>query len=139
MAVLLHMEILGQALSLDVHGCVGLPMENRAAMGTGPSLPPGGNFLRHDAAAGGAGSGGGEIAVNDEKLLSLPRQLVAQAFPESTKPGIEDISQGCDLVERTQPVRSYTHGVPCVGYPPGFLVDVVAALVGDMIMELVEF
>ena len=122
-AALLHLKILGQALGLDILSGVGFPLEDRAAVGAGPGPPPGGDFLRHDAAAGGTGPGGGEAAVNDQKLFSLPRQLVAQALPEHPVAGVTDISKACDFVELVHLVRSHAHGVPGVGYPPGFLLS----------------
>ena len=70
-----------------------LPFQNRAAAGANPSPPLCRNFLRHHTAAGRTGSGGGEVAVNNKKLLSLPFQFVVQALPEHPVAGVTDVSK----------------------------------------------
>lgn len=85
------------------------------------------------------GASGGCVAVYQNQGLALPFQLVAQALPEHPKPGFLGIALICCLVQRQQRIIPDAHGVPGVGYPPGFLVNKVVSLVGNMFMELSIF
>ncbi len=127
-------EVSVQSLGLDVFCGVDLPVVHRAASGAGPGPGPGRGRVP-DQAAGGAGSGGGPIAVHHEEVLALPFQLVAQALPEHPVPGIQDVAPSQLSGHLRQGVGPHTHGVPSVGYPPGRLVDEVAPLVGDVLVE----
>ena len=92
-----------------------------------------------DTAAGGADLGGGGVAVHFQQPLPLPRQLIAEQFPKPAEAGVVDGAAAQRLGDVPQGVLPHTHGVPGVGDPPGFLVQEVAPLVGDVLVEQAVF
>ena len=147
-AQFLHTRKLGQTFGLDVACGVDLPLMDRAAGGTGPDGALVADRLPYSP-AGGTGPRGGEIAVHRNKSLPLPRQFVAQADPEHSKPRSlalpfqlvaeqfpeHTVPGGGDEPQRFQSVRPHAHRVPGVGYPPGFLVQKILPLIGYVFMQ----
>ena len=81
-----------------------------------------------------AGLGGWGQAVHYNVPLSLLLQLVLQAQTEHPKAGVLP-TRLLELLGELHQVRfPHAHGIPSVGYPPGFLVDEVATLVGNMLV-----
>ena len=81
-----------------------------------------------DIATGMTGAGTGEKAVYGKEVLSLPFQLVSQTVTEHP-----------EALFAVYLAISHTHSIPVVGYPMGFLVNEVLALVGNMLIEGLNF
>ena len=79
--------------------------------------------------------GGGDEAIHLNELLALPLQLVPEQFPEHSEAGVPNSDATQLLGNHLEIIVSDTYGVPGVGYPPGFLMQEIASLVGDMFME----
>ena len=91
-----------------------------------------------DCAAGVTGFGGGGVGVQDNVGLALAFQLVAEAVPEEAEAGVQNVSAPQLSGTLRQVGVSQAHGVPGVGYPPGFLVDEVPPLIGDVLVKKPE-
>ena len=125
---------LGQPHVPQVLGGVDLPGDDLPALGADPALLVGAQLLMRVAAAIAGLGGGGQTAHHDVRL-ALALQLVLQARPERPKPGIHHAALLQLPRQLYQVGVPYAHGVPGVGYPPGFLVDEVAPLVGDALVQ----
>lgn len=132
-----------QPTGFDIFCRVDLTVMNRAALWTDPTTSP--VIPRMERVprqpTGRTAPGGREIPVYLNKCFSLAGQLVAQHLPEHPEPRLLYGAPGLNqrVRHRTQIVAPHTYGIPGVGYPPGFLVEEVSALIGDVLMEQAVF
>ena len=86
--------------------------------------------------ADGTSPGGERVAIHQKELFSLPRQLVAQALPKHPEPGVQRVPRQRLLFGHVPDgIAPSCTRHPSLGYPPGFLVDEVAPLVGNVLMD----
>lgn len=124
----------GQTLGFDVDGGILPTPVFHSAHGADPAAGLGRKRLIHRAAHRTDLRGGG-VASHLQQLLTLPLQLVTEQFPEHPEAGIPDRIAAQLLGNHLEIIVPDTHGVPSVGYPPGFLMQEVASLIGDVFME----
>lgn len=125
-------------MGFDIDGGVFPTFVFCTAHGANPTAGFGGKgFI--DCTAGRTDLGGGDEAPYLQKLLALPVQLVTQHLAEHSKAGVVDVASAQFLRDRLKRIVPNAHGIPGFGYPPGFLVQEVASLVGDVLVKQTVF